>query len=169
MMCGITGTPGTGKSAVAAVLGSRGEVVIILAETMGPYIIGTDEDRDTRVVDEERWAAEFPHREGFVEGHLAHLLPCERIVVLRCRPDILAGRLASRGYPPEKIWENVEAEALDLILCETLELHPESEILEIDTTGRTPEETAGCVLRFVRGDVPATHGSIDWSGYLVVK
>ena len=44
--------------------------------------------------------------DGIVEGHLAHLLPCDRVVVLRCRPDILRERLAPRDYPEEKIAEN---------------------------------------------------------------
>ena len=37
-------------------------------------------------VDDERWAAEFVPVNGFVEGHFAHLLPCDRIVVLRLSP-----------------------------------------------------------------------------------
>ena len=32
-------------------------------------------ERDTVIIDEEAWIASFKPVEGFVEGHLAHLLP----------------------------------------------------------------------------------------------
>ncbi|MDE2519461.1 MAG: dephospho-CoA kinase, partial [Methanocorpusculum sp.] len=41
-MIGITGTPGTGKSAVAAELRSRGFRVVDLKTTVAPYIVGHD-------------------------------------------------------------------------------------------------------------------------------
>ena len=102
MMCGITGTPGTGKTSIAAELTRQGYPVLHLSDTISGYVIERDEERDTSIIDEERWAAEFIPYEGFVEGHLAHLLPCDRIVVLRCRPDILMERLKTRGYGKEK-------------------------------------------------------------------
>ncbi len=167
MMCGITGTPGTGKSLAADILESRGYRVVRLSETFEGFVIGRDEARQTLVVDEERWAESFPHVEGFVEGHLAHLLPCDLVVVFRCRPDVLTGRLSARGYDSEKIRENIEAEALDVILIETLERHATERILEIDATEATPEECADIVEAFSRGNTPPSHGSIDWSDYLV--
>ena len=167
MMCGITGTPGTGKSLAADVLERRGYRVVRLSETFEGYIIGRDEVRQTLVVDEERWALSFTRVEGFVEGHLAHLLTCDLVVVLRCRPDILTGRLAARGYDSEKIRENVEAEALDVILIETLERHRANRVLEIDATQRSSDECADMIIAFSEGKTPPTHGSIDWSCYLV--
>ena len=68
--------------------------------------------------------------DGFVEGHIAHLLPCDRIVVLRCRPDELKKRLAQRKYREKKIRENADAEALDVCLIETVEEFEPSQILE---------------------------------------
>jgi len=168
MMVGISGVPGTGKSAAAAVLEQRGCPVIRIADTVEPFVIGTDEERDTRIVDEEAWVASFPHVDGYVEGHLAHLLPCDRVVVLRCRPDVLDQRLAARGYPLSKRRENVEAEALDSILIETLELHPCEHVLELDTTVRTPESCADSIEAFVQGRLPPSSGTIDWTAYLGV-
>ena len=82
------------------------------------------------------------------------------------RPDILAGRLRERGYGPEKVSENAEAEALDVILVEALEIHPASRICEIDTTGNTPEETAGAIEAFIHGECPNPCTHVDWSAYL---
>jgi broad-specificity NMP kinase len=75
MMCGITGTPGTGKTSVGGELRKRGHPVLSLSDTVRGYILERDEIRDTLVIDEEAWARDFVPVEGFVEGHLAHLLP----------------------------------------------------------------------------------------------
>jgi len=168
MMCGITGTPGTGKSMVGEELARRGHTVVHLTATVGPYAIGEDEDRDAQIIDTDRWAAEFVPVDGFVEGHIAHLLPCDRIVVLRCRPDELAKRLTQRKYRQEKIRENAEAEALDVCLIETVGNFEAGRILEIDTTGHDAAFSADRIEGFVRGTVPADFGHIDWSGYLGV-
>lgn len=169
MMIGITGTPGTGKSSIAQELQKRGHNVVSLTATVEPYILEKDRVRDTLVIDEERWAREFPHIEGFVEGHLAHLLTCDRIVILRCRPDILGTRLRNRGYSEAKVLENLEAEACDVILIETLEAHHDSRVLEIDTTCQDVMECAGLIEKFSRGEIPPSSGSTDWSDFLGVS
>jgi adenylate kinase len=166
MMCGITGTPGTGKSIVADELSRRGHTVVHLVDTVGPYRIGEDEVRDTQVIDVDRWAREFVPVDGFVEGHFAHLLACARVVVLRCRPDELEKRLIKRKYHKKKIRENMEAEALDVCLIETVEMHDPSCILEMDTTGHDPAYCADRIERFVRDEIPATFGTIDWSAFV---
>jgi len=168
MMIGITGTPGTGKSSISQELRSRGHYVVSLTSTFNPYILEMDTKRDTLIIDEELWASEFARVEGFVEGHLAHLLACDLIVVLRCRPDVLAQRLRGRGYMEEKVRENVEAEALDVTLIETLEVYQKNQVLEIDTTEQDVSGCAGMIEKFVRGEVPSSFGSIDWSEYLGV-
>ena len=169
MMCGITGTPGTGKSMVGDELSRRGHTVVHLTDTVGPYVSGNDAERDARIIDTDRWAAEFVPVDGFVEGHIAHLLPCDRIVVLRCRPDELKKRLAKRKYRKEKVRENADAEALDVCLIETVEKFSPEQILELDTTARDATYCADQIERFVKGAIPADFGHIDWSGFLEVQ
>jgi len=65
-----------------------------------------------------------------------------------------------------KIRENAEAEALDSCLIETVEEQDPSRIFELDTTGRDAPYCADRIEKFVRGDVPADFGHIDWSGFL---
>ena len=168
MMCGITGTPGTGKSLVGSELSQRGHTVVHLTATVGPYVIGDDEDRDARIIDVDRWAAEFVPVDGFVEGHIAHLLPCDRIVVLRCRPDELKKRLSKRKYRVKKIQENADAEALDVCLIETVEKFRPEQILELDTTAHDATYCADQIERFVKGEIPAGFGTLDWSEFLEV-
>jgi len=169
MMCGITGTPGTGKSMIGEELARRGYTVVHLTSTIGPYVTGEDEERDVQVVDVDRWAAEFKPVDGFAEGHMAHYLPCDKIVVLRCRPDELKKRLAQRKYRPSKIAENAEAEALDVCLVETVEDYEPDEIFELDTTGRDAAYCADRIEGFFKGGIPAGFGQIDWSEFLEVK
>ena len=166
MMWGITGTPGTGKSSVARELEKRGFRVVHVHDTVEGYVVGDDPERDTRVVDVERWAEETGHIDGIIEGHIAHYLPCDAVVVLRCRPDLLGARLASRGYQEAKIRENVEAEVLDVILIETLEAHPPDHVYELDTTSLPVEEVADRIEEFIRGGEAPSHGTVDWSGFL---
>jgi adenylate kinase len=169
MMCGITGTPGTGKSLVGTELARRGHTVVHLTATVGPYVIGDDEERDARIIDVDRWAAEFVPVDGFVEGHIAHLLPCDRIVVLRCRPDELKKRLSKRKYRVKKIQENADAEAIDVCLIETVEKFSPEQILELDTTARDAADCADQIELFVKGEIPAGFGTLDWSGFLEVQ
>jgi adenylate kinase len=169
MMCGITGTPGTGKSLVGCELARRGHTVVHLTTTVGSYVIGDDEERDAQIIDVDRWAAEFVPVDGFVEGHIAHLLPCDRIVVLRCRPDELKKRLLRRKYREKKIRENADAEAIDVCLIETVEKFRPEQILELDTTARDATYCADQIERFVKGEIPAGFGTLDWSGFLEVQ
>lgn len=169
MMCGLTGTPGTGKSMIGEELARRGYTVVHQAATVAPYVDGDDEERDVQVIDVDRWAAEFIPVEGFVEGHMAHYLPCDKIVVLRCRPDELKTRLAQRKYRASKIKENAEAEALDVCLIETVEEFDQKQIFELDTTGRDAAWCADKIEGFFKGELAADFGHIDWSAFLEVN
>lgn len=162
MMIALTGTPGTGKTSIADELQRRGVPVIRATDTVGPYRMGADPERDTEIIDEERWVAEWNVTEGVVEGHMTHLLPADRIVILRCRPDILQQRLVERGYPEDKIRENVEAELLDVILIETVEIHEPEKIYEIDTTSRDVTETTDWIQEVISGTASPTLGTVDW-------
>jgi len=169
MMCGITGTPGTGKSTVADELARRGYRVVHITDIVQPYETGRDPERDTQLIDTDRMADEFMPFDGFVEGHFAHLLPCDRIVVMRLRPDELVARLTARGYSKEKIGENRDAEALDVCLIETVEQYEPYQILELDTTGKSPAACAATIEQFYRGEIPASFGTLDWLAFAGVS
>jgi len=84
---------------------------------------------------------------AIVEGHLSHLCHIEyndidtsidtitdfKVIVLRLNPDILQRRLISRDYSEDKIYENLEAEALAVCSVEAYEIHGKN-VNEIDTT-----------------------------------
>lgn len=166
MMVCISGIPGTGKSSVSEVLKEMNYNIVAQNDTVSGYVLSEDPERDAIVIDEESWAGEFKPVDGIVEGHLTHLLLCDRLVILRCCPDVLIERLELRGYSPEKIRENAEAEALDTILVEALENHKDDIILELDTTETNPAETAVVIDEFIRGIRKGGFGRTDWSEYL---
>ncbi len=145
MKIALTGTPGTGKTAVAAELARRGFNVLDLNGLLVPYRLERDEARGSWVVDVERAARELElPRDCVLEGHLSHFFDVDWVAVLRCSPGELELRLKGRGWPPEKVRENVEAEALGIISSEARELH--RNVCDIDTTGRTPRQVADRLL-----------------------
>jgi len=175
MRIALSGTPGTGKTAVARELRRLGEEVVELnrlAREHG-FLGRLDRRRRTREVDlaglDGFLAGRFPDRERlFIEGHLSHLVSVDRAVVLRCRPAILRRRLRRRGYPESKVRENSLAEALDAITTEAAGILGPGRVIELDTTGQKPRAMALRIIRLAGRDFCWTRslrpGSIDWSG-----
>ena len=165
----LTGTPGTGKSSVSEELRSRGyDVVdgkrfIIEQGLMGEL----DEARDTHEVDLDLLNdALEPFRSSgdlvILDSHLSHFMDSHGIIVLRCAPDVLARRLEARGYGPDKVRENVQAEVLDVILCEATE--SDIPVFEVDCTSCSVSESADAVEQIVKGDgADSLPGKTDWS------
>ncbi len=97
-----------------------------------------------------------------LEGHFSHLLCPDVAIVLRCSPKVLEKRLAKKGWDQEKVRENVEAEAVDVVLIEALENVPE--VCEIDTTKKTPGHVAKDIEKIVAGERQKYRvGNVDWS------
>jgi adenylate kinase len=159
----LTGTPGTGKSSVAAYLPSDWKPVEVaeIARALGaarPSPFGGT------VVDLERMRRRFPAPDGSVQvvvGHLAHLLPIRDVFLLRCHPTELERRLlASRHGSRRERFENVVVEAIDVILVEARARH--RRVWEVDTTGRTPRSIAATIVRLVRGHARPRSGRVNW-------
>ncbi len=168
MIIAITGTPGTGKTEVAKVLSkflTSWKVIHIndLVHQKKLYV-GYDESRKSYEVDMERLKKEIEsleqkHKNLLIESHIAHLLPCDIVVVLRCHPKEIMKRLEKKYSWPTKIYENVEAEALNVIAEEAREKC--EKVYEIDTTGLTVEEVAKQILKIVEGK-EVEEKQIDW-------
>jgi len=175
MHIALTGTPGIGKTSVSAVLRQKGfEVVDINNVTVeNNFFVGVDKERDSKIADVDKiddYIKKHYSKEDmvFFDSHLSHLLKSvERVIVFRCHPDNLAKRLSSKRWKKEKIKENIEAEMLDVILCETLEYHSEQNVFEIDTTNKSIEEVASSVMKIIENKFKHMKkykiGNIDWS------
>jgi adenylate kinase len=158
----LTGTPGTGKSAVGRAL-RRGWTVLevgVLARRLGAA-----RGRGRQVtVDLARLRARMPPhpaRPTVIAGHLSHLLPVDRVILLRCHPVELARRLARRrSLTARARRENLVSEAIDLIRWE-VEASGRSAV-EIDTTRRSPGSVARECERQLASARPGRSRRVDW-------
>ncbi|WP_456422739.1 adenylate kinase family protein [Thermococcus sp.] len=164
MIIAITGTPGVGKTTVSKLLAQRlGYEYVNLRDYAIEKGIGELKGELEVEVDELAYNFErdFKGKDVIVDGHLGHFLKADVVVVLRAHPRLIGERLKDRGYPREKIGENVEAELVDVILVEALEEN--ERVLEVDTTGKTPEEVVNEILELIETGVKKRVGIVDWS------
>jgi len=133
-MIALTGTPGTGKTTIAEELRKKYNVLDLNTFIKENGLLENfDDSRDTHDVDIKKLKKKLAHTSyDFCDGHLSHFLGCEMIIVIRCNPSILYERLKKRGYSESKILENVQAEALDVILCESVDTG--RIVIELDNT-----------------------------------
>lgn len=100
-------------------------------------------------------------RAELLVGHLAHLLPVQDVVVLRCHPRELGARLdAIRRGSWAARRENMVAEAIGVITAEAVVRR--RTVYEVDTTGKDPLRVAREVRRWMAGPRTARWGGVDW-------
>ena len=160
----VTGTPGTGKTTIARLLADAldAEYFDVTGAVREGTSAGYDEKRDVPIADLDALREAAPE-DGVLDGHIAHHLEPDAVIVLRCRPDVLRSRLEERGWSDEKIRENVESEALDIVLAEALDT--DAPVFEFDTTEATPKETVESAVRALEIREERV-GVVDWSDHI---
>jgi len=168
----IGGTPGTGKTMVSKVLGSRLGVDVIalgnLADESG-CISAKDKARDTGIIDEDCLVdalVELVEPKGkrlIIEGHYIDLVPSSAVqwvFILRTHPGTLRGRLSERNYKDEKVKENIEAEVLGVCQMDALDSFGEDRVLEIDTSEMAPADVVSKIEQIISDEAAPIR--IDW-------
>ena len=166
----ITGTPGSGKSAIAKKLSHalKAELVDIALIAREKGLVSKNHEVD--ILKLSKALSFLKGKKHFVaEGHLAceMKLPADFVFVLRCDPEVLSRRLKRRNYPKKKLEENIMAEILDYCTQRVLAVYRKKP-LELDTSSRTPEECARILSAAVKNK-KKTLDKVDYSDYLLPK
>tara|TARA_B100001113_G_C21096290_1_gene616714 strand:- start:879 stop:1406 length:528 start_codon:yes stop_codon:yes gene_type:complete len=169
----ITGSPGVGKTTISNMLASQGWKVNTVAELAKTFDCEGDYDELMGCVEidihklAERFLME-PNDNLIIEGHLAHFLAVDAIVILRCEPSQLRARLESRGYTQSKINANLEWELIAGTWSEIVEFDIDVPILELDSSTLSAEELIKRLLDWIDGDFKHNStiisNAIDWLG-----
>ncbi len=128
----VSGTPGTGKTTLAKKIAEEQKLryvdvnKVIEENNLSEDI---DEERQTKIVDVKRLNKVLietikKEKNIVIDSHLSHFLPkkyVDRCIITKCRLKELRKRLESRGYPEEKIRENLDAEIFDVCRIEAFE------------------------------------------------
>ncbi len=170
MRTALTGTPGTGKTTISNILNERyGIRVVHLHDVIveNRYYLARDESRNSLVVDIASLVKHKFAEDCLIEGHLSYCLQVDLVIVLRANPKVLKQRLYSKGYPEAKVLENYEAEILDVILIEALEIQEFDKVYEVDTTS-TLESAISWIIDIMcdRNRDSFRPGKFDWTGYI---
>ncbi len=174
----VTGVPGTGKTTLSTLLAAELKAEHIELTRLvkeGGLSQGWDQARATTIADMKalRHAianiVENTTSHVVIDGHYSpEVAPRDEttlVVVLRRAPWVLTEELKARGYSTRKIRENVEAELLGTCLNDALTAQDPTKVLEIDTTGETPEETVRLIQAALDGEIDRVHGGVDWMSH----
>jgi adenylate kinase len=157
----VTGTPAVGKTVISKLLAKKtGFTFLSLGDIVRRNRLHKGFDRRARsyiinepAVERKLQSCFEGHREkGIVfETHyvssIIHKTRGMVAVVLRLDPVLLASRLRTRNWPKRKIWENVEAEIIDLSLYDALKVLGKARVYEINATGKRPGNIVREVLK----------------------
>mgnify|MGYP000929719619 CR=1 FL=1 len=153
--CALTGTPGTGKTSISNLLDKK---VIHLSDYYESSSKGKSDTGEWLIELEllNKIVQKLGSDETIFEGHTSHFLDnINLIIILRCDPQILKERLEKRNYSKEKVIENLEAEALNVIRSEAEDNIEAGKIFEWDTTKFLAEESSNIIKNFIDGKVEA--------------
>ena len=156
----LTGTPGTGKTSLKKHLNKK---IISLSEYYEQASEGKT-DNGEWIVDIEKLDNILEDSDcNFFEGNFSHKLDkIDKVIVLRCDPQILEKRLESRNYSKNKVRENLEAEAIGVIYSEAIEIQDKANVFQIDNSTRKPQETAKLIEKYINDNIKVEE-EIDYS------
>lgn len=171
----ITGTPCVGKTTTAKALTAKlGAEYVNLTDFAKTYnlTVGEDKERGTIIIDEQKIQQKIEeiidasqNANIIIDGHFASAVtPTKHVAnvfVLRRNPKELKVFMEKAGYSGSKMWENLQAEIIDVCLGEALERHV-GRVCELNVTGKAVEEVVGEILAVLEKRKNCFVGTVDW-------
>ena len=176
----ITGTPCVGKTTTAKALAAKlpDSQYINLTDYAkeNNLTTGEDKERNTFIIDEEAMQQKLgetinasENANIIIDGHYASAVtPAEHVAqvfVLRRDPRELKQFMERCGYTGSKLWENLQAEIIDVVLGEAVEVHA-GRVCEMDVTGKPVEQVVSDILDVLEKRKTCFVGVVDWLGML---
>jgi adenylate kinase len=175
----ITGTPCVGKTTTAKALAQKLNADYINLTDFAKaneLILGQDTERRTLIIDEENMpkklseAIEASNKSTvIIDGHYASAVTptghVARVFVLRRNPIELKKIMEKCGYSESKMWENLQAEIIDVALGEAVEVHS-GKVCELDATGKSAEQVVTEIMNILEKRKTCFVGVVDWLGML---
>ena len=147
----VEGAAGTGKSTIAQLFREEGYTVV----DVWKYAIKNslydfyDEERESYVVNDDLLTTALiklieendSNLPIILDGHVVELPPSflTHCIVLRCSIRLLRQRLVERDYMSSKVDENVQAEIMEVILSDMLELYGPENVSVVYTDSAVDE------------------------------
>ncbi|MGA2522933.1 MAG: adenylate kinase family protein [Candidatus Bathyarchaeia archaeon] len=175
----ITGTPCTGKTTTAKALAAKINAEYInltdFAKT-NSLTLGEDKKRNTIIIDEEKMPQKLAEtitaseKEAIIiDGHYAAAVTptalVTKVFVLRRNPKELKVFMERCGYVDSKLWENLQAEIVDVCLVEAIQSQ-QGKVCELDVTGLSVDEVVSMILDVLDERKTCYVGIVDWLGVL---
>jgi len=156
----ISGSVGTGKTTVSDLLGKEMDLEVLHVNEM----IYNREDIVNDDVDLNELEKILKGKdEIIIESHLlCEVSLHDTIIIFRCNPEKLKGRLKERDYDEHKLNQNVEAEAVDY--CVQLAEENYDKVIQVDTTDLTTQQVCDKIVDYLetgKSDNP------DFSDFLI--
>lgn len=156
----ITGNPGVGKHTSASIIAGRtgAKIIDINRVAMDNNAIAkkTEGGLEVDVKKLSRLLTKLlkSRNDQIVVGHLApyviKLAGISMVAVLRRSPYELEKTLKKRGYTADKVRENLASEILGVSLYDSMKTFGRRKVVEFDTTGKTPDQTAGEIMHALK-------------------
>ena len=175
----VTGTPCVGKTSVSRKLAAKLNALHIdLAELVKREKLYSeiDTERNSLIADLDKVSQKIKKiiqkakSDVIIDGHYAVHVVAPEVVnfvfVLRKDPRKLKTLMEERGYSSRKLWENLEAEILDVCLSEAIEVCGKNKVCEIDATDKSIDEIVDEILGIIDGKRRCYVGIVDWLGKL---
>jgi adenylate kinase len=172
----ITGNPGVGKHTCTKLVAKEIDAAVV---DVNQVAIKNDAVIKAGDVDVKKLkkllAGELKKIKGnaVIVGHLAPYVlksaDVSAVVVLRRSPYLLADTFKSRGYTDDKARENMASETLGVSFFDALKTFGKRKTFEVDTTSKTPKQSAVEIIAALSDRSERKTGIVDWLSLVAEK